>query len=147
MISAVTLSSAPHMAPGCVPAASVSIWSRLMSVVSVVSGWAPVSTVLSKMAAVLRPGMVLLTVLVPAMSSRPDSAFICSFVLSLTQPLVHSSFDFLVHSFMHSLIYPLTLSFVDSFLSHSFMFPLVHQFPYFFALFCNKKSPHRVGDV
>jgi hypothetical protein len=34
---------------------------------SVVSGWAPVSTVLSKAAAFLRPGMVLLAVVVTAM--------------------------------------------------------------------------------
>ena len=126
MIPAVTLSPAPHMAPGCIPAVSVSIWSGLMSEAS---GWAPVPSMLSKAAAVLGPGLVLLTVLVPAMLSRPDSAFIPS----LTQSCVPSFARWWalpsVHSFLctifHSLIHQFPHSFIRSCV-HSFILPLIH---------------------
>ena len=88
-----------------------------MTIMSVVSGWAPVSTMLTKTAAVLWPGIVLLTVLVPAMLSRPDSAFIHSFILVFIQPFVYAFARWLaglsVQSFvqycMHSFIHPCLL--------------------------------------
>ncbi len=135
MISAVTLSPAPHMAPRCIPAVSVSICSRLMSVVS---GWAPVSTMLSKAAAVLRPGMVLLTVLVPAMLSRPDSAFIHSFLHSRSRLFIRSLAGWLVHLFIHSFVQSFIYSFIHSLILsfvpvstlsffHSFIHSLTHS--------------------
>ena len=133
MIPAVTLSPAPHMAPGGIPAISVSIWSRLTFVMAVVSGRAFVSTMLTKAAAVLLPGRVLLTVLVPAMLSRPDSAFIHSFIHSYSHLFIHSLASWSVHLFIslstlsctHSLIpllsHLLSYSCLTLSFSHSFI--------------------------
>ena len=155
MIPAVPLSPAPHMSPGCISAVSVSIWSRLMSVMSVVSGWAPVSNSLTKAATVLWPGMMLLTVLVPAMLSRPDSAFIHSSILSLMQPFVCSFACWLVHSwvasfvqcFIPACIHSHICSSIDCILCTRFRscIEFVHPPRYLFTPLCNRYLPMGSG--
>ncbi len=116
---------------------------------TVVSGWAPVSTVLSKAAAVLRPGMVLLAVLVPAMLSRADPALIHS----LLRLCSHSFIRSLANWFTHSLVPVSTVSFSQRQFPHSFIpvstipffHSLIHPFPYLLTPVCNRWLPMGSG--
>ncbi len=88
-----------------------------MFVMAVVSGRAFVSTMLTKAAAVLLPGRVLLTVLVPAMLSRPDSAFIHSFIHTAVCSFTRSLVGLFIFLFLCPLFHALT---------HSSPYSLIH---------------------